>query len=406
MPAFDPVSICLVGVSNFAESHATSIAQMEREGLARLRCAVVRSPDKYPEAVAAYRARGVTVYTAYGEMLAAEKGRTELVTLPVAIPDHADLSVAAMEAGFHVLCEKPPAATVEQIDAMIATSQRTGRVCAIGFQNQSKDTVRALKRAVCDGRLGRIEHIEVMATWVRLETYYQRNAWAGKLLFEGRYCLDGPLTNALAHYLFNALYWASPTWGEAANPARVRAEIHHAHPIESDDCCAVKLETEGLATVTYLATLAGWEDIGPRSKVYGTKGWAEWSMGGPTVLHLGGEPEVIGPAPVPEHDEVFRNMIRHLRLGEELNCPVAMARPFQVAMNAAFESNGRPRQVPEEYVTREPRQGTVFTAIRDIRPIVERGYAEAKTFSELGVPWARETPWVDTRGYRRFRPEF
>ena len=404
---FDPVNICLVGVSNFAESHAAAIVQMEAEGLGRLACAVVRRPAKYAEAVARYRERGVRVYECFGEMLDGERGRTELIALPVAIPDHSEMSVAAMEAGYDVLCEKPPAATIEQIDAMIATSERTGRACCIGFQNQSKNTVRGLKRAICEGKLGVIEHIEVMATWVRLETYYERNAWAGKLIYEGKYCLDGPLTNALAHYLFNALYWASPVWREAAQPARVRAEIHHAHPIESDDCCAVKLETVDGVQVTYLVTLAAWEDIGPLSKVHGTKGWAEWSMSGPAVLHLGdGATEVIEADGQAEHHEVFRNMIRHMRLGEELNCPVAMTRPFQVAMNAAFESNGRPEQIPAEYVTREPREGTIFTAISGITEIVRQGYEEAKTFSELGVLWAKATPWVATREYEAFRPGF
>jgi len=209
---FEPVSVCLVGVSNFAQSHAGSIARMEDEGLGKLTCAVVRSPEKYADAVAKYKQRGVTVYHSYEEMLTAEQGRVELVTLPIAIPDHADLAIAGMEAGYHVLCEKPPAATIEQLDGMIQTSARTGKVCCIGFQNQSKNTVRALKRAVCEGKLGTIDHIEVMATWVRKDSYYHRNDWAGALLHKGKYCLDGPSNNALAHYLFNALYWARSAW--------------------------------------------------------------------------------------------------------------------------------------------------------------------------------------------------
>lgn len=405
---FDPVRMCLVGVSNFAKNHAASIRVMEDEGLAELVCVVIRSPDKYAEAVSDYRARGVTVYTSYEEMLAEEKGNTELVALPIAIPDHADLSIAAMDAGYDVLCEKPPAATIEQLDAMIEAEERTGRFCCIGFQNQSKNTVRALKQAVCDGRLGDITHIEVMATWIRLETYYERNDWAGTLVFNGKYCLDGPTNNALAHYLFNALYWASPQWLDAAQPARVRGEIYHAHPIESDDCSAVKVETVGGTEITYVTTLAAWESIGPLSKLQGTKGRAQWSSGGPTVMQFDdGTTETVEPDKQAEHDEVFRNTIRYLRgVDAELNCPVAMTRPFVVAMNGAFEANGRPQAIPPEHVTREPREGTIFTAINGITEIVRRGYEERKTYSELGVPWARETPWVDTRDYREFKPGF
>jgi predicted dehydrogenase len=408
MASFDPVRICLVGVSNFAESHAGSIRKMEEEGLATLTCAVVRNPIKYAKAVAAYKERGVTVYTSVAEMLEAEKGKTELIALPIAIPDHSEVSVQCMQAGYDVLCEKPPAATIEQIDAMIATSQSTGRMCCIGFQNQSKNTVRALKQAICDGRLGTIEHIEVMATWVRLETYYQRNDWAGKLLFNGKYCLDGSANNALAHYLFNGLYWASPTWRHAASPTRVRGEVYHAHPITSEDLSGIQLITDSGVQVTYLVTLAGWTNIGPLSKVYGTKGWAEWAMSGPTVFHFNdGTTEAVEFNRQPEHNEVFRNAIRFMRgVDAELNCPVEMTRPHTVALNAAFQSNGAPQQIPAEFVTREPRDNTIFTAINGIAETIQQGYEEGKLYSDLGAPWAKATPWVDTTDYRAFRPSF
>lgn len=408
MASFDPVRICLVGVSNFAENHAASIRKMQEEGLATLTCAVIRHPDKYAQAVAAYKERGVTVYTSVAQMLEAEKGKTELIALPIAIPDHAEVSIQCMEAGYHVLCEKPPAATIEQVDAMIATSQRTGRMCCIGFQNQSKNTVRALKRAVCDGRLGTIEHIEVMATWVRLETYYERNEWAGKLLFNGKYCLDGSANNALAHYLFNALYWASPTWRHASSPARVRGEVYHAHPITSEDTSGIQVITDNGVQITYLVTLAGWNNIGPLSKVYGTKGWAEWSMSGPTIFHFNdGTTETVEFNRQPEHNEVFRNAIRFLRgVDKELNCPVQMTRPHTVALNATFESNGEPQQIPAQFVTREPRDNTIFTAINGIAETIQQGYEQRKLYSDLGVPWAKATPWVDTTDYRAFRPSF
>ncbi|MCE5216311.1 Gfo/Idh/MocA family oxidoreductase [bacterium] len=405
---FEPVRLCLVGVSNFAESHAGSVRKMEEEGLAKQTCALVRSPQKYADAVAKYQERGVKVYFTLEEMLREEQGKTELITLPIAIPDHAAVSIACMEAGYNVLCEKPPAATIEQIDAMIEAQKRTGKMCAIGFQNQSKNTVRALKRAICDGRLGDIQHIETMATWVRLETYYERNDWAGKLLFFGKYCLDGSAQNALAHYLYNGLYWASPKWLHAASPVKVRGEVYHAHPITSEDLSGIQVETDTGVLVTYLVTLAGWEHSGPISKVYGTKGWAEWAMSGSTVFHFDdGTTETVEFDGNAEHHEVFRNAIRYLRgVDAELNCPVEMTRPHTVALNAAFESNGAPQQIPAEYVTREPRNDTIFTAINDIPEVIRQGYEQGKLYSDLGVPWARATRWVDTRDYRAFRPSF
>ncbi|MGD9496370.1 MAG: Gfo/Idh/MocA family protein, partial [Armatimonadota bacterium] len=305
---FRPVSICLVGVANFARSHRRCIDAMVQEGLASFDAAVVRSPAKYPDAIEEYRQRGIVVYHDYHEFLEAERGRVELVALPLSIQTHAEASIAAMEAGYDVLVEKPPAATVQDVDAMIAASERTGRFCAVGFQNQSKNTVRELKRLICDGRLGEVERMAVMAEWVRDDDYYARNPWAGQMVIDGQYVLDGPTNNALAHYLFNALYFASPAWAHADAPARVRGELYHAHPIPGEDSSAIAVETVGGVRITFLSTLAGWETRGPWIRVEGTQGTAHWDFQGPCrIKYANGSRQVIEPDGRREHDEVFRN---------------------------------------------------------------------------------------------------
>ena len=403
----EPVRIGLVGVANFAQSHARSIAQMEQEGLGELVCVCIRSPQKYADAVASYQQRGVTVYTSYEEMLQAETERMELVALPVAIPDHAWTSIAAMETGYDVLVEKPPAATVQDVDAMAETSERTGRFCAVGFQNQSKNTVRELKRRICDGKLGEVRRITVMAEWVRADSYYERNGWAGKMTYQGRYCLDGPTNNALAHYLFNALYWSSPTWGHADTPVRVRGELYRAHPIEGEDTSAIAVETARGVSIVYLTTLAGWQTMGPVSHLEATGGYADWShTEGTAIKYADGAEEIIQPDGRREHDEVFRNAIRYLRGAEqELNSPIAMTRPLVVALNGAYESGGPPRTIPAQYITREPKEDSMFTGINGIREVLEACYDGHKTLSEVGVPWAYASEWFDTRDYQRFEME-
>ncbi len=407
MRNFDPVRIGLVGEANFAQSHKGSIARMEEEGYGKLVCVCLRNPDKYPEAVADYAARGVPVYHSYEEMLAAEAGNMELMALPTAICDHCYTSVMAMEAGFDVLVEKAPAGAIQDVDEMILTSARTGRLCEVAFQNQSKNTVRAIKRRVCEGRLGEIERVAVMAEWVRPDSYYERNDWAGKMVFGGRWCLDGPTNNALAHYLYNALYWASGRWQHADVPARVRGELYHAHPIEGEDTSAIAVETAGGCRITYLSTLAGWEHLGPISRIEGTEGSADWSGSGDAIItYSDGTRETIPPDNTREHFEVFRNTCKYMR-GESdmLNSPIAMTRTHTVAMNGAYESGGPPRTIPAEYVTREPKGDSIFTGINDIRDALQRCYDEHKTFSEIGVPWAYESKWFDATGYRHFDME-
>lgn len=404
----EPINICLVGTNNFAGSHFRSIRQMEEEGLARQSCAVIRRPDVYAEAVADYQARGVKVYNSYAEMLQAEQGQTQLVALPVAIPDHAETTIAALEAGYDVLLEKPPAPVIQQIDAMIEAERRTGHFCCVGFQNQSKCTTRDVKRAIGEGKLGEISAINVMAEWIRPDTYYERNAWAGKIMFEGKYCLDGPTCNALAHYLFNALYWASPEWGQAANPVTVRGELYHAHPIESVDTSALSVKTDTGVNITYLTTLAGWTSRGPLSRIIGSKGTCDWAgSGDATIIYNDGSTEIIPDTRAREHDEVFRNCIRFMQgVDSELNCPLAMTRPYVLALNGAWESCGGPRDIPAEYVTREPKDNSIFTGLNGIPELLDECYADGKLYSDAGAPWAVATEAFDVTGYERFEMEF
>jgi len=400
-----PVSICLVGVSNFARSHRTSIERMVEEGFATFDCVVIRSPQKYADAVAEYAERGIKVYNDYEEMLEAEQGRVELIALPLSIQTHAETSIAAMQAGYNVLVEKPPAATVQDVDAMIAASEATGHFCEVGFQNQSKNTVRSLKRHICDGKLGEITRISVMSEWVRDDDYYARNKWAGQMVIDGRYVLDGPTNNALAHYLFNALYWSSQTWNHTDTPVRVKGELYHAHQIPGEDTSSILVETSGGTQIAYNVTLAGWETRGPLTRVEGTKGTAWWDHVGDTQINYkDGSSETIAWDKEREHFEVFRNAIRYLRgESDELHAPIAMTRPMTVALNGAYESGAPPHEVPPTYVTREDRGDKVFTGINGIGELLDRCYADAINFTEADAPWAYETDWFDTSRYSEFK---
>lgn len=408
MSTFDPVRICLVGTNNFAASHRGSLRTMEAEGLAQLTCAVIRRPDVYTKEVADYQAAGVPVYFSYEEMLAAEKGRVEIVALPAAIPEHSEAAIAALEAGYNVLLEKPPAPVVQQIDAMLEAEKASGKWCVVGFQNQSKCTTRELKQLIGAGKLGTVRQINVMAEWIRDDAYYTRNAWAGQVMYHSKYCLDGPTCNALAHYLFNGLYWAHPEWGQVANPVRVRGELYHAHPIPSEDTSALQVITDTDVTVTYLTTLAGWNSRGPLSRIIGDKGTCDWRISGDAhVKYADGSAQTLVDTGAREHDEVFRNACRYLRgVDAELNCPLAMTRPYVVALNGGWESAGRPADVAPEYVTREPKGNSIFTGLNEIGTWLDRGYARGATYSEVGAPWAMATDWVDMTGYREFARNF
>ncbi|MED4954264.1 Gfo/Idh/MocA family oxidoreductase [Paenibacillus sp. FSL R5-0527] len=94
------------------------------------------------------------VFDDYKKMLAG----ADLDVVHVCTPNssHAELSIAAMEAGCHVMCEKPMAKTSEEARSMIEASKRTGKKLTIGYQNRFRTDSRYLHEICKEGGLGDI----------------------------------------------------------------------------------------------------------------------------------------------------------------------------------------------------------------------------------------------------------
>ncbi len=104
---------------------------------------------------------GAKTYTDFNEMLKNEK----LDVIHVCTPNnmHATASVAAMEAGCHVMCEKPMAKNVAQAREMLEAQKRTGKKLTIGYQNRFSDEQLCLHEVCENGDLGEIYYAEAEA---------------------------------------------------------------------------------------------------------------------------------------------------------------------------------------------------------------------------------------------------
>lgn len=119
--------------------------------------------DHRPEAGRDYAMRlGIAADRAYGdwtEMLAGERTRADRVDLvTVATPNatHFEITKAFLEAGFHVLCEKPMTMTVEQGEEIVRVSQATGKICAVNYCYSAYPMVRQARAMVRAGEVGKI----------------------------------------------------------------------------------------------------------------------------------------------------------------------------------------------------------------------------------------------------------
>jgi len=100
---------------------------------------------------------GAQVYTDYEDMLAAESPDAVSVAAPTAL--HEEVAIAAMEAGAHVLIEKPIAATLEQGQNLINRARSLNRKLMIGHIVRFNPAIQTLKKKLDAGELGRIYKI-------------------------------------------------------------------------------------------------------------------------------------------------------------------------------------------------------------------------------------------------------
>ena len=87
----------------------------------------------------------------------------EAIILSTPPPSHEEIAVEALEAGKHVLCEKPLANSVEACRRMVETAHRMGRTLATGFNHRYFPAVQFVKQTLDSGIIGELDHVRAFA---------------------------------------------------------------------------------------------------------------------------------------------------------------------------------------------------------------------------------------------------
>ncbi len=406
----------VIGLGGYGLQHIEAVRWLARQGLAKLAGVVALDVDRQarPELVQTLTSEGVRLYPGVEEFLQEGKRVADALTVPIGIHQHVPVSVTALDAGLHVYCEKPAAATVQEVDVLIAASRRTGKRVAIGFQHMSSVSVQRLKSLICEGRLGAVRDLTLMCGWPRSLQYFNRNEWTGRLRLGDHLILDSPANNAHAHYLMNALYLAGPARDAAATPAKLRAELYRANPIESADTAQLHLTTDTGARLHVLLTHANGFANGPIMDLQCDGGRAYWQTdeGKAFVRYNDGSTEEFDNRVHPHwRYDGFRNFVETLAGKARLDCPPEVARAQTLAVNLMHESCPSILAVPSEHVVEvedwemfPPNTLGTFRRIAGLDDAMHIAVQERAFFSALGVSWAHgiETHEVTGEGYRGF----
>jgi predicted dehydrogenase len=203
----------------------------------------------------------VKTYADYKKLLA--ESRPDIVTIATESGKHKDIAIDCLNAGCHVICEKPLALSTRDADAMNEAAKGAGKKLAVCFQNRFNAPVQKLRAALEAGRFGRVLHGMVQIRWNRNESYYAEAPWRGTWAQDG-----GTLMNQCTHGI-DLLQWML---GEDA--VRVQAQTRRfLRPIEAEDFGAAIVEFKNGA----IGIIEGTADIYPTNlnetlSVFGEKG--------------------------------------------------------------------------------------------------------------------------------------
>jgi predicted dehydrogenase len=303
----------------------------------------------------------VEIYEDYKKMLV--QCNPDIVTIATESGKHRSVAVNCLNAGCHVICEKPMALSTQDADIMIETAERAGKKLAVCFQNRYNAPIQKLRAALEAGRFGRILHGMVQIRWNRNDAYYAEAPWRGTWAMDG-----GTLMNQCTHGI-DLLQWML---GEDA--VRVQAQTRRfLRPIEAEDFGAAVVEFKNGS----VGIIEGSADVYPTNinetlSIFGEKGsvvigglavnrpeiwrFADVDIEGDTEdkilsIHEKDPPTVYGFG----HDALFKNFIEAIEKNKE---PLISGRKGKKALEiilAIYKSQktGKPVDLPCDFSTLE-----------------------------------------------------
>lgn len=253
----DKVRIGIIGMGNMGRFHANDLldGKVPRGELAAVGST---SPHKLEE----YKEKGVQIFGSGEEMIAS--GAIDALLIATPHYQHTSLGVAALEAGLHIMVEKPISAHKADAERLIAAAAaRPDQVFGAMFQLRVEPRYQKIRELVQGGQLGDLVRVLwIMTDWFRSEAYFQSGGWRATWKGEG----GGVLLNQCLHQL-DAMQWIT------GMPSKVRSHvgIGRWHDIEVEDDVTCYMEFANGASGAFI-TSSGETPGSNRFEIAGTKG--------------------------------------------------------------------------------------------------------------------------------------
>ncbi len=176
---------------------------------------------------------------------------------------HAELGMLALEAGKHVIVEKPLDVSLEACRAFQAAGEKSGKLCSVISQHRFDPASGVVREALDAGQLGELIFTEARIPWFRTQEYYDSEDWRGTWAIDG----GGALTNQGIHTVDLMLWFA----GRAKRVFARMATVAHER-IEVEDLITVQIEFESGMMGSLIASTAMYPGYAITMGVFGKEG--------------------------------------------------------------------------------------------------------------------------------------
>jgi UDP-N-acetyl-2-amino-2-deoxyglucuronate dehydrogenase len=258
------IHFAIIGCGHIANKHIEAINKIQGAKLTAL-C------DSNPATLNEMREKlDVTCFLDLSEMF--EKA-PEIDVVCICTPSglHTKHAVAAIQAGKHLIIEKPIALTLEDIDTIMDAAAKNQLKIAVMHPNRFRPAIQKLKHALNEGLFGKLSHVNATVRWNRNQAYYDQSAWRGTKAMDG-----GVLMNQAIHSL-DLLGWLIGPVVEVK--AMIDTRIRH---IEAEDVAVAALKfSNGALGIVEASTTIYEKNLEETISVFGERGYAV--IGGATA---------------------------------------------------------------------------------------------------------------------------
>ena len=195
------LKFAILGCGRISYKHIEALINNNREAELVAVCDIVE--EKAIERKVQYESIiencNIKVYTDYIKMIDNED--IDVVAIATESGYHVKHAIDCLNKDIHVLIEKPMALSVQDADKMIAIAKERNRKICVSHQNRFNPPIQKLRRAIEEGRFGRLINGTARILWTRDDNYYKQAPWRGTKELDG-----GTLMNQCIHNI-DLLQW-------------------------------------------------------------------------------------------------------------------------------------------------------------------------------------------------------